>query len=489
MQKISLFAVTILFTSTLLFADYRITRGPAEGEIYYIGPTVTGQGIYRSTDFGQTATCMDSTLNTNILFMSIAADLTPGVVYGYSMPENLYISYNYGQQGSWIFRDTAHWDIHSGRNEGEIFDCLVKHSIDYGLNFISHSMNGFFGSGLITEIDNQDSIAYAVVSQYGIPDTLWSLITYDNYETLEIQTVYNRDEYPLKDLSRGIESGELFSFTNTPQTIYFSNDYGYTWETKNSFTCPNLPIIDIVGGRQPGEVYMLVEYVQLMSTIKHTYIYHSLDYGEIFTVYNPFSYGPEPYFANFIANPTEGEAPLTVQFTDISSGENNQEWQWDFDGDGEIDSTEQNPEFIYQVPGTFYASLTIFWSGQSEMTATREIIVTDSVSTKNYEIPITNYKLSNYPNPFNPSTEISFQISEFSNQNLEIQIFNSKGQKMKVLDCINRVDANARDSRSTFSITWDGTNSTGKSCPSGVYLYKLVSGEKELAANKMLLLK
>ena len=103
--------------------------------------------------------------------------------------------------------------------------------------------------------------------------------------------------------------------------------------------------------------------------------------------------------------------------------------------------------------------------------------------------PIPEIKLSNHPNPFNPSTEISFQISDFIDQNLEIQIFNSKGQKVKVLDCINRVDANARDSRSTFSITWDGTKSTGKACPSGVYLYKLVSGEKDLAANKMLLLK
>ncbi|MDO9576653.1 MAG: T9SS type A sorting domain-containing protein [Candidatus Cloacimonadales bacterium] len=97
-------------------------------------------------------------------------------------------------------------------------------------------------------------------------------------------------------------------------------------------------------------------------------------------------------------------------------------------------------------------------------------------------LPKPEIKLSNHPNPFNPSTEISFQISDFSNQDLEIQIFNSKGQKLKNLPI-------TQSQNHQISIEWNGTNSIGKPCPSGVYLYKLVSGEKELAANKMLLLK
>lgn len=187
-KKISLIIVLLIFIYSLVSADHKITRGPEVGEIYYIGPTVTEPAaIYHSTDFGETATCMDSTLNTNINFFSITADLTPGVLYGTTTYEALYISYDYGQEGSWQFRDTAHWDIHSGRNEGEVYDSLVKHSIDYGINFISHSMNGFFGSRLTTEIDNQDECGYTLVNQYGIPDTLWLLITYDNFETLKFK--------------------------------------------------------------------------------------------------------------------------------------------------------------------------------------------------------------------------------------------------------------------------------------------------------------
>lgn len=108
----------------------------------------------------------------------------------------------------------------------------------------------------------------------------------------------------------------------------------------------------------------------------------------------------------------------------------------------------------------------------------------DPVDARDHEIelPASYYQLTNHPNPFNPSTEISFQISDFNDQNLEIQIFNSKGQKITNLPI-------TQSQNHHISIEWDGCSIAGKSCPSGVYLYKLVSGEKELAANKMLLLK
>ena len=63
---------------------------------------------------------------------------------------------------------------------------------------------------------------------------------------------------------------------------------------------------------------------------------------------------PEPN-ADFIANPISGYAPLTVQFTDESSG-NPTSWQWDFDDGGT--STEQNPSYTYTNPGTYTVSLT-----------------------------------------------------------------------------------------------------------------------------------
>src|SRR6266700_2815635 len=61
--------------------------------------------------------------------------------------------------------------------------------------------------------------------------------------------------------------------------------------------------------------------------------------------------------AKFTASLTSGTAPLTVQFTDRSSG-NITSWRWNF-GDSTPASTERNPTHIYLTAGTFTASLTV----------------------------------------------------------------------------------------------------------------------------------
>ncbi|WP_440950380.1 PKD domain-containing protein [Methanosphaerula subterraneus] len=61
--------------------------------------------------------------------------------------------------------------------------------------------------------------------------------------------------------------------------------------------------------------------------------------------------------ANFTANVTTGIAPLTVQFTDTSLGENLTAWSWNF-GDGNL-STEQNPVHTYALTGNYTVNLTV----------------------------------------------------------------------------------------------------------------------------------
>ena len=105
---------------------------------------------------------------------------------------------------------------------------------------------------------------------------------------------------------------------------------------------------------------------------------------------------------------------------------------------------------------------------------------------KDDELISTTKLLGNYPNPFNPSTTIFFSIEQ--NQPYELEIYNLKGEKIKTLDCGNRVTANARDSRSTSSIVWDGTDQAGKPATGGIYFYKLRSGSYT-STRKMILLK
>ncbi len=81
--------------------------------------------------------------------------------------------------------------------------------------------------------------------------------------------------------------------------------------------------------------------------------------------------------ADFSATPLFGFAPLTVQFTDLSTGPTPSAWEWDFDNDGIIDSYEQNPAYTYENPGTYSVKLKAynpFFSGEIVKTDLIEVV-------------------------------------------------------------------------------------------------------------------
>jgi PKD repeat protein len=64
--------------------------------------------------------------------------------------------------------------------------------------------------------------------------------------------------------------------------------------------------------------------------------------------------------ADFTADVTGGQAPLVVNFIDLSTGINPViSWQWDFNDDGVIDSDIQNPAWTYTESGSYTVSLTV----------------------------------------------------------------------------------------------------------------------------------
>ena len=123
------------------------------------------------------------------------------------------------------------------------------------------------------------------------------------------------------------------------------------------------------------------------------------------------------------------------------------------------------------------------------------VVSQNSTSSPHNDIsPMANYLGSNYPNPFNPSTTITFSLTTPVSQrgtaeyteNTELMIYNLKGQRVKTLDCINHVDATS--SRMMYSIVWDGTDENNQPVTSGVYLYNLKTGSFE-QTKKMILMK
>ncbi len=67
----------------------------------------------------------------------------------------------------------------------------------------------------------------------------------------------------------------------------------------------------------------------------------------------------DPLATGFTGDPTSGDSPLTVNFTNSSSGGNPPlSYEWDFDNNGNVDSTLTDPSVLYEAPGEYSVKLT-----------------------------------------------------------------------------------------------------------------------------------
>ncbi|RKY61154.1 MAG: hypothetical protein DRP96_04020 [Candidatus Neomarinimicrobiota bacterium] len=87
--------------------------------------------------------------------------------------------------------------------------------------------------------------------------------------------------------------------------------------------------------------------------------------------------------------------------------------------------------------------------------------------------------LSNYPNPFNPETNIRFSVPEISRVN--ISIYNMLGQKVRTL--VDNVMIPGY-----HTVTWDACNDMGDPVATGVYIYVMTSKDQRFT-NKMMLIR
>ena len=104
---------------------------------------------------------------------------------------------------------------------------------------------------------------------------------------------------------------------------------------------------------------------------------------------------------------------------------------------------------------------------------------TVTVDVGSIPLPLVTELNGNYPNPFNPDTRIKFSVHEAGN--VRIDIFNSKGQKIRTL-------VNEYLSANFYNMVWDGKDTNGYNVSSGVYFYKMDAG-KYTSTKKMILMK
>jgi hypothetical protein len=108
------------------------------------------------------------------------------------------------------------------------------------------------------------------------------------------------------------------------------------------------------------------------------------------------------------------------------------------------------------------------------------------VETVSYNLPETFSLTQNFPNPFNPTTEIQFGVPRDSK--VQIIIYDILGRKVKTL-------VDNQIAPGTYRATWDGRDDNGLGVASGVYLYRIVaknssgSGQDFVLTKKMIMMK
>jgi len=86
--------------------------------------------------------------------------------------------------------------------------------------------------------------------------------------------------------------------------------------------------------------------------------------------------------------------------------------------------------------------------------------------------PQTFALLSNYPNPFNPNTTISFSLD--NTQDIHLDVFDASGRKIRTL-------AQGIMQQGRHSMSWNGADDNGNGVPSGIYFCRLTgNGKSEL---------
>ena len=152
-------------------------------------------------------------------------------------------------------------------------------------------------------------------------------------------------------------------------------------------------------------------------------------------------------------------------------------------GNENWDNEEYVPNTIVDgwggADGEYYAINYNFINGASVKRLGDKSVVT-AVDDKYPNSTVDKFGLvSNFPNPFNPSTTIEFALPQ---QNLvKVEIYNILGSKIATL-----ID-NQELSSGIKRITWNGKNDKGEQVVSGAYIYRITSGDISISKKMMLL--
>ena len=141
--------------------------------------------------------------------------------------------------------------------------------------------------------------------------------------------------------------------------------------------------------------------------------------------------------------------------------------------------------YVYhtEIPGVSNGTTVYYWVSAQDVegnisNTNKQSYIVGTLTTDNDVIPNNFGLYGNYPNPFNPITNIIYTMDTSSDVN--INIHNIQGQLVK-----NLFIGNVNPGQHTIS--WDGTDRFAQSLPSGIYIYSIKSSQQILTGKMMLL--
>ena len=344
----------------------------SDGTIY--AATSSGSAPYYLYAFNPNGTqkWMYSSLTKNMRGITVSN----GNIYVGSDDDNLYAFSTNGTL-EWTYTTTStiygtpavssSGTIYVGNSNGMLYAINPNGTLKWNLN-----LGGVMDSG--PSISSNGTIYIGSTNLYAITDNgnnaaiLWISSTGTiGYSTPAIRS----------------KDGTIYVGTNA-NVVYALNPNGTTkWTYTTGSTIYSSPLIGADGtiyiGSNDGYLYALTP----SGTLKWKYSIgvsvYNLAMDSTGTLYAA-NYGTKLYgfqdpapVASFTSNATSGTAPLSVQFNDTSSNSPTS-WLWNF-GDGGS-STQQNPTYTYNTPGTYNVTLTAYnGAGNNTVTETNYINV------------------------------------------------------------------------------------------------------------------
>jgi len=142
----------------------------------------------------------------------------------------------------------------------------------------------------------------------------------------------------------------------------------------------------------------------------------------------------------------------------------------DYNGDGIANVV------VDTVMNKIYADIIHF----SDLVIGARSLETTAAGSETTALPLSHRLFSNYPNPFNPETKISFEVAGVQSAEAEVSVYNVRGQKIRTL-------LEARVEPGMHAVGWDGRDDHGAVLSSGLYFYRLRVGDATITRRMMLL--